>query len=186
MPAKKAARKSAVRTISGTLDQLIFSPKGSIEGLLVGGGDTPIQVTMPPHIGDLLVRRLQVGEPIALRVGREDRSDNDEIHPVHELIAALDASGKAINVGDATDGRRKVEGVVARLNYAKHGEANGVVLETGEFVHLKPDGMARTGLAVGDTVRATGNARPTVLGGLVLEADTVNGKRIGDKKRPKH
>ena len=29
-----------------------------------------------------------------------------------------------------------------RLNYAKHGAANGVVLDNGDFVHTRPDGFA--------------------------------------------
>jgi len=60
------------------------------------------------------------------------------------------------------------------MHYALHGEANGVVLETGEFIHTRPDGMALLGLEVGAKVQATGELRMTVLGTVLLEAHEVN------------
>ena len=78
----------------------------------------------------------------------------------------------------ADDAGPAVTGAVARLNYARHGEPNGVVLGTGDFVHLEPDGMRRLGLQVGDAVTATGEAKPMARGGRVVEAETVNGVRL--------
>ncbi len=74
--------------------------------------------------------------------------------------------------------------MVARLNFAKHGEPNGVVLDSGDFIHLKPDGMRQVGLKIGDRVEATGEARPMELGHRVVEAVEVNGVRL--KGKPKH
>ena len=96
-------------------------------------------------------------------------------HPVYRL-AALQPAGEA----DEED-RATVEGVVERLNYARHGEPNGVVLEAGDFVHLKPDGMERTGLRVGETLAAVGRARRMVNGRLAIEAEVVNGVVIAPK-----
>ena len=36
-----------------------------------------------------------------------------------------------------------------------------VVLETSDFVHLKPDGMRRARLKIGQVVTAQGDTRPT-------------------------
>ena len=74
-----------------------------------------------------------------------------------------------------------------RLNFARHGEANGVVLDSGHFIHTKPDGMAKLKLEVGDRVEADGEARPLSTGtGQVVEASVVNGKPVGKPKPPKH
>jgi hypothetical protein len=51
------------------------------------------------------------------------------------------------------------------------------VLDTGDFIHTKTEGMARLKLKVGDTVRA--DARPLSIGnGRAIEARRVNRKRV--------
>ncbi|WP_256220106.1 MULTISPECIES: hypothetical protein [unclassified Variovorax] len=71
-----------------------------------------------------------------------------------------------------------------RLNYARHGEANGVVLDTGDFVHTRPDGFERLGLKIGDEVRAEGRAQPLATGeGRVIEAVRVNGRPVHDAEQ---
>ena len=50
----------------------------------------------------------------------------------------------------------------------------GVVLASGEFIHLRPHGMAQAGLGVGAKVAAVGERRLTVLGTPMLEAYQVN------------
>ena len=78
-----------------------------------------------------------------------------------------------------------MQGIVKRINYARHGEANGVVLESGDFIHLKPEGMKHIGLKVGDQVTAEGTAALMPLGQQVIEAKTVNGVAVMSKK-PSH
>lgn len=68
---------------------------------------------------------------------------------------------------------------MVRFNYALHGEPNGVVLDNGDFVHLRPGGMRASGLEIGDEVRAAGPARALQFGGgRAIEAREVNGKPI--------
>jgi len=67
-----------------------------------------------------------------------------------------------------------IKGIVAELHYARHGQPNGVVLETGEFIHMRPHGMAQVGLGVGAKVSAVGEVCMTVLGTRMLEARSVN------------
>ena len=59
-------------------------------------------------------------------------------------------------------------------HFARHGEPNGVILGTGEFIHLRPHGMVAAGLDVGSKVNAVGELRMTVLGTRMLEARRVN------------
>ncbi len=64
--------------------------------------------------------------------------------------------------------------IAAGIHYAKHGEPNGVILASGEFIHTRPHGMKKLRLEVGSSVSASGELRSTVLGTLLLEADEVN------------
>ena len=49
-----------------------------------------------------------------------------------------------------------------------------MILETGEFIHLRPQGMVAAGLDIGSKVNAVGELRMTVLGTRMLEAHRVN------------
>ena len=70
-------------------------------------------------------------------------------------------------------------GVVAALHYARHGQPNGVVLETGESIHMRPHGMAQVGLGVGTKVSAVSDVRMTVPDTRLLEAREVNRIELG-------
>ncbi len=176
------SRTAKTQTLSGTLLQFVFSPKGAVEGLYVALGDAQVQVVIPQECSDALARSLRAGDRVTVRVGLDDESDNDELHRVYRLVAVLNDAGKPLSVGGDADGRSKIVGTVKYLNFAKHGEPNGVVLDSGDFVHLKPEGMKRLQLVVGDAVRAEGKTRSHILGGVVLEAESVNGKKLAKKK----
>ena len=80
---------------------------------------------------------------------------------------------------------RKFSGRIERLNYALHGEVNGGILESGDFLHLKPEGAQAVGLVVGMAVEARGTTKPMPGGRFVIEADEVNGTVIGHGKAKK-
>jgi hypothetical protein len=82
--------------------------------------------------------------------------------------------GAAIKAPDGQAGETTMKGVVQALHFARHGEPNGVILETGEFIHLRPHGMVAAGLDIGSKVTAVGELRMTVLGTRMLEARRVN------------
>lgn len=70
----------------------------------------------------------------------------------------------------------QVEGVVQQLNFAKNGEPNGALLDSGHFVHLKRRGARAIELRVGQKLRVEGKSRGRALAGHeVIEAATVNG-----------
>lgn len=156
-----------------------FSPKGGLEGLLVKTGRTVAQVVCPPHLSAALARAVAEGDKVRLSVSPAQPSDKGEAeHPMYEL---LEVPGT-----DRAEPDVPVAGTVARLNYAKHGEANGVVLDSGDFVHLKPDGMRQLKLKVGDVVTAVGETRPMDLGHRVMEAASVNGMAVKARAKPAH
>ena len=81
--------------------------------------------------------------------------------------------------------RKHFSGRIERLNYALHGEVNGGILESGDFLHLKPEGARAINLAVGMAVEARGKTRPMPGGRFVIDADEVNGTVIGHHQTKK-
>lgn len=170
------------QTISGKFKYLIYSPKGMIEGLLLDVDHESLQVVIKPE--ESLApsfARLKEGETLQLETSREKHSPKGEAsHPVHLLHRLISVGGKAC--GPETEHlHAEVKGTVIRFNYAKHGEPNGVVLDCGDFIHLKPEGMAASKLDIGDAVEAAGEARPMVFGHRVIEAKRINGKAVARK-----
>ncbi|MBN9523271.1 hypothetical protein J0H58_32950 [bacterium] len=160
--------------LSGVVRAVNFSPRGGVEGVILDTDRGVVQVNLPPHAA---ADGFAAGRAVALVVEADPHADRHEPgdHPVYHLVRGPSAG---------PEGLGRVEGVVARLNYARHGEPNGVVLDTGDFVHLKPHGMREVGLAVGDRVTAEGPTRPSATGHRAVEAVVVNGVRLAPGKHP--
>jgi hypothetical protein len=160
-----------IESLSGHLQRLLFSPKGEIEGLLLDVDSKIIQVSMEPRSTDANVLNDSVGKPIEVAASA-DHSPKTKggAHPVYQLDRIRKLGGKAFNA----ERSQPISGVVASIHYAKHGEPNGVILESGEFIHTRPHGMKELKLKVGSKVIANGNIRTTVLGTTLVEAHEVN------------
>lgn len=176
-------------TIDGEFQYPIYSPKGGIEGALLHAGNELVQLVFEPHGGPgaEAFAGLKAGEAVSVEARAAGPSDKgDAQHAVYRFERLVSVNGNK-PAGPVPGARAPYSGIVVRLNFARHGEANGVVLDSGHFIHTKPDGMARLKLEVGDRVEADGEARPLVNGaGQVVEAAVVNGKRVGKPKPPKH
>ena len=160
--------------ISGSCQQLLFSPKGGIEGVLIKAKGRTLQVSMTADAGAVFARATGPGKRLrVLAVPDHSPKTRDGAHPVYEFESLVDAAGHAIESRDDVQ-HTTIKGVVAALHYARHGQPNGVVLESGEFIHLRPHGMAQLGLGVGAKIQALGAVRMTVLGTRLLEAREVN------------
>ena len=162
--------------IEGVCEQLLFSPEGGVEGVLIRHGSDVVQVSVDAETGPTLAHEAAAGKTLRL-LGTRDHSRKAAhgSHQVYEFEAFADASGHAVKIEEPKPEETTIKGVVAKLHYARHGEPNGVMLAGGEFIHLRPDGMAKTALAVGSKVSATGEAGTTSLGTIMLEAHAVNG-----------
>lgn len=175
-------------TIEGEFQYPIYSPKGGIEGALLHAGDEPVQLVFEPHggRGAEAFAGLKAGERVVVEVSATPASDKGEAqHAVYrfERLVSVNGGHAAKPAGGA---KAPFSGIVVRLNFARHGEANGVVLDSGHFIHTRPGGMARLKLGIGDRVQADGEARPLVNGtGQVVEATVVNGKPMTQPKPPK-
>ena len=163
--------------LNGQIQQLLFSPKGGIEGLLMKVGSQPIQVCMDPATADASALAGAVGKPIEAQARADDSSKTkDGAHPVYKLQVITKIGGAALKPNGAG---HPISGVVATIHYAKHGEPNGVILESGEFIHTRPPGMKKLKLDVGSKVVAHGEMRMTVLGTPLIEARQVNRVALG-------
>ncbi len=108
------------------------------------------------------------------------------LHPVYQLLSLSDDKNKKLSL-DEPNGHDAgaFTGKIERLNYALHGEVNGAILDSGDFLHVKPHGAAALGLTVGMKVKGTGGRKPMIDGHQVIEADNVNGIEIEKKPKPK-
>jgi hypothetical protein len=168
-----------VWSVEGRFQHLIYSPRGAIEGVLIDTDGVPTQFVTDPHDPSVAAQfeALRAGQTLVIEGTDAGPSPKGEpLHTVYvfERLASID--GKAPKAAHASE---DAAGTVVRFNYAKHGAANGVVLDTGDFVHTRPDGFERLGLKVGDKVKAEGPAHPLVDGaGRVIEAHHVNGRPV--------
>lgn len=169
-----------VWSIEGQFQHLVFSPKGGIEGLLIDTDGVPTQFVTDPHdraMTDLLLT-LRTGQTLVVEGTEVAPSPKGEpAHSVYAVERLVSVDGEAPEVPEPSG---DIVGTVVRLNYARHGAANGVVLDTGDFVHTRPEGFKRWGLKIGDKIKVNGEARALVTGtGQVIEAHAINDKPMG-------
>ena len=178
-------KKHAQQKLGGRFRHLIFSPKGTIEGLLIEVDGAPTQLVIDPEHGDSpLLGELKDGQQLELSAAPHKPSPKGEpVHALLQLERLLTINGRTVSAADAAP--TTFSGIVARFNFAKHGEPNGVVLDSGDFIHLRPEGMAAAGLKIGDRVSAQGESRRLSVGqGHVIEARELNGHKL--KHGPAH
>lgn len=163
--------------ISGVFRQFLFGPKGGVEGVLLSVKRKIVQVSMSPKEGVAVSHSCKAGKTLRMLGARDNsrRTAAVSTHPVYEFESLADASGERIESRDADANQETIVGSVAALHYAKHGQPNGVVLDTGEFIHMGPEGMALAGLCIGSAVKATGRLGLTVINTRWLDAVQING-----------
>lgn len=170
-----------VWSVEGRFQHLIYSPKGHIEGVLIDTDGVLTQFVFDRHDEDAAAAfaGLKSGQALVIEGIEEGPSPKgDAEHTVYRFERLASVDGK---VPRQVDTAGSIDGKVVRFNYARHGQANGVVLDTGDFVHTKPAGLARLALKVGDKVRAEGRSQPLATGqGRVVEAVRVNGQALQD------
>jgi hypothetical protein len=156
-----------------------FSPKGIVEGLQVEADGYFAQIVFQHETGNDVARSITIGKTVDLVVETQPLIANAK--PFHTVYRFLSMRPSETSISPAAPSSGTIAGIVARLNYARHGEANGVVLESGDFIHLKPDSMRQIELNIGDHIEADGKIRAMELGGRVIEATTINGVLLKGK-----
>jgi hypothetical protein len=174
-------KATSMRSIEATFQYLIYAPKGEVEGVLLQAAQGPLQLVLDKHDIEAAAAfdGISPGQTLTVRASEAaPSSKGDNAHPVYEFDRLEAVDGKKPATPKPTLGAA-YRGTVVRINFARHGEANGVVLDSGDFIHTKPDGMRKLRLRVGDAVEADGDAqRLADDAGWAVEATRVNGKSI--------
>jgi hypothetical protein len=173
----------AVEKFRGTLQDFNFSPRGGVEGFLLHSDGQTVQVNVSVDVGFAVVRGIGQNVEATVEPDSDGVKHDKGDHPVYKLVTLTGTDGKALIFSGTIDAELVTgQGIVKRINYARNGAANGVILDSGDFIYLKPAGMKRAGLKVGDRVSAEGTASLMPLGQQVIEAKTVNGVAVTSTK----
>ena len=171
-------------TVRGTVRQLLLTPRGEVDGLLLGDGT---QVHFPPHLSTQIAYLARPGERVAV-TGRRV--------PPSGLIEARDlkaeASGLAVTDNEAPRQRSSIESmnkddmilalqgrpnpapaplrakVESRL-FGPNGEVNGLLLEGGAILRVPPHLEASSLAAIqpGQTIAVRGREVVTPMGKVI-------------------
>ena len=165
----------------------LYSPRGGVEGAMLLADGEDVQLVFEPHgdPGATVFAALRAGTRVRVEASPEvAHADHGEpAHRVYRFERVVGIEGRAEDEEMPGQARAPYSGIVVRLNFARHGEANGFVLDSGDFIHTRPEGMAQLQLGVGDRVEADGEARPLAGGaGVVVEASVVNGRPLRHEK----
>ncbi len=178
---------AASQSLHGLILSFNLSPKGVPEGILLRLKEGPapvVQVNFPPELAGQVTQLAGEGDLVSIDVV-PFRDAEADTHPVFELLKLSLADGRSITAEGAPEADVVVRGVVKRINHARRGEPNGAILDTGDFVHLRPHGAKQIGLKLGQQIEAAGEVRAGWSGHRVIEAHTANGVAIEKPHKPK-
>jgi hypothetical protein len=167
---------------TGTIEAWNISPKGFYEGFLLKTGKKLSQVNLPKDETHTWGAALHPGDQVAIEVDPEPAHGELE-HAVFRLSRLRTLNGQSF-LGHSV-GAPRFTGRIKTLNYALHGEVNGGILDSGDFLHLKPEGARAVALKIGLKVEGHGISKPMVGGHSVIEAEEVNGVAIHRHKASK-
>ena len=156
--------------IKGKVRSLNLSPAGFCESFLMDDGKRIVQINFDRDSGEHVSNGLKPGKAVSVNA-KPYGDDRPSDHPVFSWIDQKKAS---------------YEGVVKQINYALHGEPNGAILKTGEFVHLRPDGARAIRLTVGHTLLVEGEVMTVPGGQIVIEAKIANGLALKGNGKKGH
>lgn len=162
---------------SGRVLQYSLSPRGDVDGVILGNG---LEVFLPPHLGPLVVQTVRPGDAVIVH-GLRARAV-----PMMQAASLTNAaSGRTVltdaaaAVGSELPRERprpmSVTGVVRMPLHGPRGDLNGALLEDGMIIRMPPPVAARSvdRLRAGSAVSAQGMG---VAGpfGRVLETDRID------------
>lgn len=159
-----------LRRLRGSFRQPLFSPSGRLEGLLLEVGQRTAQIVLESGHVPPPLSRIEVGQFLSLEAVEVADEPGERRHPIYAFRALIAIDGKPAQTAPAV-----LRGRVTGINYARDGQADGVMLDSGDFVHLGTDGFRLAELAPGHQVLATGYPQRMAGGGHFLEATRVNG-----------
>jgi hypothetical protein len=168
--------------LSGTVSNYNLGPRGEVEALMIKSSDKTIQVNLPPPLSPFAVQVATVGAQVTIKAYPEMGLPD---HPIYELASVKNEQGRELKQ-PSPDDRKFVheEGTIKSLNYARHGEINGAILDSGDFVHLGPPAVTIK-LTVGQKITIDGVGHPMMLSEhRAVEAVAIDGKMLQPAEQP--
>jgi hypothetical protein len=129
------------------VERFNHSPEGRYEGILLKSGDKLVQVNFPKPMAAEVTKAVATGDQTSVVVVAEHAKGDHPVYRLQKLTTAK--SGEFVM-------EWTIDGVVKYLNYTRHGEVNGAILENGNFVHLGPKGAKLVKLAIGEKLSVVG------------------------------
>ena len=172
-PGGHDGRLKAPALLTGTVESFNYGPHGSPSGIMLKADGKVMQVNCPPDVGVALLAAAPVGDEVKV-TAIEARAKAD--HPVYHLIQLTNSKGQSFVGGPGAAGAMvHLEGTVKTLNYGPHGDVDGAILDSGDFVLIGPPTAEALKLAPGQKLTLDGSARPMLVGHNIIQATTVNG-----------
>jgi len=166
--------------LTGSFEQIIYGPKGSVEGLLLSVDDAIVQLVIAKEDENNATLAASLAAGQTLVVSTLELPPSSKGPGEHRVLALR----KITRIDGATPAKSASRpsgytGRIARFNYARHGAPNGYVLDSGDFIHVRPDGFAKLKLRIGDSVTAEGDAHFLATGGgWAVDARSVKRTRL--------
>ena len=190
-------------TVTGTVQQYLLSPHGEPDGLLLSDGTA---IKFPPHLGVAVASHVKAGDPVEVigflgvqaPQGRAVKALSIKNTKTGQTLLDQPPTHPKPPKHDETNEALTVSGTVTRVLVNQHGEADGLILSSGEQVKFRPHQSQRVQDFLKDSRAAvtvsgvgTKNAFGTViraktmrLDGTTLELDDKPDKpRKGKKHR---
>jgi hypothetical protein len=161
-------------TLEGALQGYNFNPGGRHDSLMLTTEGGLVQLNFPAELADQVAAVASAGSTLNAHV-RPERSEGD--HQVYRL-EKLWVGDKELVIGGEDAPESELKGVIKSFNYGRHGETNGFVLESGDFVQLGPKEAERVRLEVGQELTAKGHLRKMPSGKQLLKARVINGVEV--------
>lgn len=156
--------------VAGRLKGYNYNPQGTYDSLMLATEQGVVQLNFPAELADQVAAIAESGTLTA--EVRPERSEG--AHRVYRL-EKVTAGEKSLVLADEDAPPAELKGIIKSLNYGRHGETNGFVLENGDFVQLGPREAQRLRLEIGQELTAEGRLRKLPSGKQILRATTING-----------
>ncbi len=169
--------------LSGNVQGFNRNPLGAIDSLMLTADGKTVQVNFPPDLGGPIAGLASAGDSVKITA---EKTPHRADHEIYRLIKFVSASGKELKLSRPEDAEQvHVEGIVRQLNYAPHGEIDGVLLENGDFVHFAPHSAEQIAPKVGQKVTVDGRQHLALASGQVIEAERINDVAIERRPPPR-
>jgi len=178
MPGRRGMRPERAQMavdLTGTIEGFNYSPRGDIDGVMLKTSDKSIQINLPPGLG-IALSQVSPGGTLKVTASPEP-SETD--HPIYEMQSLTTEQGKKISApGMGDDKFVHEEATIKQLNYARRGEVDGALLDSGDFVHVGPAARDLK-LSVGQKITVDGFAHAMLTSDhQAIHAVAIDGKRV--------